>query len=179
MPDNITLPPLAGTIIGSKDVGGGVQVQRTILENNPGDVRSHGTTAPIAATSAGTVYALLGIKANAGSPNLKIALQQLSLLATTNDDYEWLIYENPIVAGTFTFSPLANSQMDVATGSTANTVTGGIIGPRSFGEGNTRLQTFVETEYKIGMTGNEIILAVNPRSNGLNIEASWVWRELF
>ncbi len=92
---------------------------------------SNGTTA-VTATTAGTTYALLGVRQNTSFPGTILKPLAVEILITSNSEFEWELVLNPTVAGTFTYSQV--STFDSATGASTNTVTGGT--PLAGGYGN-------------------------------------------
>lgn len=86
----------------------------------------NGITA-VTATVAGTKYALLGLRLQAGSDATVILRSVNALITSVNDIGYVQLLRNPTVAGVFTYANKANSETQVATGVTANTVTGGDV----------------------------------------------------
>ena len=92
-----------------------------------GVIRYASTSTAVAASAAGTVYAVLGIRLKAEYIGATINLLTTSMMETAgNKDLEWSVKFNPTVAGTFTYTDETNSAVQIARGATANTVTGGI-----------------------------------------------------
>ena len=134
---------------------------------------------------ANTIYAVVGIKLKAAYLTTTINIESFSVLAETNDDFEWLLYWNPTVAGTFTYSNETNSAIMTATGALANTITGGTVITGGFGaatkDGGTEkgaLLNALRLGSNIAGTVDEIVLCVRPLSANANIQGSLTWREL-
>ncbi|MHC4646754.1 MAG: hypothetical protein ACYTBJ_14745, partial [Planctomycetota bacterium] len=79
------------------------------------------------ANTENTIYAVLGIRLKSAYIGETIKILSLALqVHTASHQCEWILKFNPTVAGTFTYSDQTNSAAQIATGATANTVTGGI-----------------------------------------------------
>lgn len=134
------------------------------------------------ANAANTIYAVIGIRLKSTHIAASIDLVSISMISETNDDFEWIIYLNPTVAGVFTHSDKTNSAVQVATGATANTVTGGTSLYCGFAKSNTPATGLVPNAIRLGSaidgTVDEIVLAVRPLANNADIQATLNWREL-
>jgi hypothetical protein len=91
---------------------------------------------------------------------------------------------NPTVTGTFTYTDLANSGVQVAVSSlsTPATVTGGTEITSGVNLASSTATTNLQTALKIGSSiagvRDEIVLAIQPISAGADIFATISWREL-
>ena len=128
-------------------------------------------------------YAILGGRLKSTHLDISVLLETLSVLSTSqNDIAHWSLIFNPTVAGTFTYSDVANSAVQVAEGAIANTITGGV--EIDGGYFTTALPTSISIPSalklgsKIDGTPDEIILMVRPITNNITVEASMTWREL-
>jgi len=141
------------------------------------------------ANTENTIYAIMGIRLKATALDTTIKLIETSISETTGDKYyEWIVLLNPTVADTFTYSDQTNSSVQIATGATANTVTGGTAiggGMSSSGDkGGGNITTPLENALLLGSTidgtPDEIVLCIRPvgGSTNIDIEASLSWREL-
>lgn len=144
----------------------------------PGQSRSHATPSEIDASVAEDIYAMVGVRAKPLETDLVISLTFASVLSTTNDRFEWIIYANPTVAGTFTWTDHPDSRTQVATGDATTTVTDGIPLVRSYGEGNATAQAQFANELDVGPEDVELVLAVSPLTINADYRGSLVWREL-
>jgi hypothetical protein len=134
------------------------------------------------ANVADTVYAVLGIRLKSSYIGASIKLITTSLIAETSDSFEWILYLNPTVAGTFAYSGESQSAIEVARGATANTITGGykLSGGwcssqyRSLSE---ELNNAILLGATIAGTVDTIVLAVRPLTASLDIQGSISWRE--
>ena len=149
--------------------------------------------AHINANTADTAYAIIGIKLKAGFKDVTIKLASASLLAETNDDFEWLILLNPTVAGTFAFDDKTNSAVQTAIGNpddpSTNNITGlGTVMTGGFanstggagggGAVTNPLGNALHLGSKIDGTQDEIVLAVRPHTANANVHGGLAWREL-
>jgi len=151
--------------------------------HNPIGIPRHKSTegTHVAATAADTLYAVIGIRPALVGVNL--SLHTMSMIATSNDDFEWVVMLNPTVAGTFTYSAIDGSvQSEGATGATANTVTGGtkLIGGMAQSSGGETLDigTEIRPGFSIAGVADTIVLCVRPLSSNANIEGSLHFEEL-
>ncbi len=145
------------------------------------------TADPVNANSSGTFYAIAGIRLKAaavlsGSGDMKI--HDVSILATTSDDFEWSLKHNPVVTGTFVFADKANSAMQIARGTVGSpgpTVVGGhpIEGGLTRAEGAVHrpLQSLVSLGASIAGVPDELILCARPLTNNARMHGSINWTE--
>lgn len=143
----------------------------------------------IDANTENTIYAVIGIRLKSTHLGACIKPINTTLIESVGSNhYEWLLLLNPTVAGTFTYSGETNSAVEIATGATANTVTGGYklaggFNSSSFlGGGGTSdvLNTALRLGSNIDGTVDELVLCVRPvaGSTNINVEGSISWREL-
>ena len=139
----------------------------------------------IDANTENTIYALVGIRLKSTHLDATINLTDFSVLAETNDDFEWLLYWNPTVAGTFTFGDETDSAIQTAIGITENTITDGIVMSGGFsvatkdgGIAEGALKNALRLGAKIDGTPDKIVLCVRPLSINADVQGSLSWREL-
>jgi hypothetical protein len=139
----------------------------------------HISNGAITATSTGTEYAMLGIRLKSAYRNIRIDLKDVSILASSNDNYKWRLLLNPTVASTFAFTDQTNSSLQAAFGATANTVTEDsedLVVAEGFGTGNSAIESGLDSSLRIGTTidgsMDELILTVTPFSNNLSIRTT-------
>ncbi len=135
------------------------------------------------AAVAGTIYALVGIRLKATHLGSIVIPFALSIIAESNDDYEFLFLWNPTVAGTFTYADVSDSCIQGAIGVTANTITGGKVLFGGYGAKNavasrTSPSTGLILGSAIDGTRDEIVIGARPLSNALDISAGLTIREL-
>ena len=135
----------------------------------------------VSAATADTIYAIAGIRLRSDHLGATVELKRISIISEGNGDFEWIIYINPTVAGTFTYSNISNSATQGATGATANTVTGGTSVDCGFAVNSTGASIIVDTLYHIGSaidgTVDELVLCARPLANNQSIQATMVWSE--
>jgi hypothetical protein len=73
----------------------------------------------IAASAAGTVYAVLGIRLKTTALGGVVFPRAISLLNSAGDDYEWLLLMNPTISGSPSWSDEVNMSIQSATGDTS------------------------------------------------------------
>lgn len=143
-------------------------------------------------TSENTVYALIGIRLKSAYIGSAVKILNASIqLHTASHQCEWTIRLNPTVAGTFTYSDQTNSAVQIATGATANTVTGGTIisgghiessgatGGKA-GSEESELVNALRLGANIAGTVDTIVVCLMPIAGSSNVdaEAGITWQEL-
>lgn len=118
------------------------------------------------ADSAGTLYALVGVRLKSTHLDSVVKIIETSVLCNANPNFEWLLVLNPTVAGSFSYSSLANSSIEYATGATANTVTGGTTLDGGYTTNNISSQSVKNNLYYLGSTiagtSDQIVLCARP-----------------
>lgn len=141
----------------------------------------------INANTVGTTYALIGIRLKSTHIGATVKLISQSILATTSDNFLWEVRFNPTVAGTFTYSDLSNSAIQIAKGDvtsnpSTNTVTGGQIIQSAYGSGGGAEKSSVTSARHLGAaidgTRDEIVLCVTPLTSNMDVTGAITWREL-
>jgi len=149
----------------------------------------HNGTDKIDANSAGTVYALIGLRLKSDCLGATVQFRKAGILATTADNFYWEIRGNPTVSGTFNYSDVSLSCVQAALGDTSNpsnsTVTGGVILDSGYGSGNATIESkFVNSQHMEHMgaaidgTRDTVVLCVSPLSSNLDIYGSMSWLEI-
>lgn len=147
--------------------------------------------AAVTCTTDNIIYAIVGIKLKSTHLGETIKLLSAALqIQTTSDSGEWILYWNPTVAGTFTYSDLADSAVQTAVGATANTVTGGTeitggfleatSGGGGSGSANIALDSSLLLGADIANVVDEIVLCfrTNAGTASPEVEGSLSWREI-
>ena len=134
------------------------------------------------ANTADTIYALVGYRLKTTHLDSIVINKGISLISETNDDFEWILFINPTVAGTFTYSDEANTTVQSAKGATANTITGGVALQGGFEKQTASTSILIDTPLRAGSaidgTRDEIVLGVRPLSNNADIQGSITIKEL-
>ena len=149
---------------------------------------STGTT-NINANSAGTTYALCGIRLKTAYIGATVKLIAQSMIATTSDDYEWTVILNPTLATGITFADVTNSAVQFGVGNVGNpstsTVTGGtqmmggfVTAGSTSGAVTLALDNAIHLGSQIDGTRDEIYLCVTPFTANADINGGLTWREL-
>lgn len=146
-------------------------------------VLRHIDSGAIGSLSAGTFYALLGIRLKSTHLDLSVLIENISALATSaNDKAHWELRFNPTVAGTFTYADQTNSGVQIATGANTNTVTGGIEIDGGYFTDSTPVVFTTPNALRLGSaidgTRDTIVLCCRPTTNNITVEGSVSWREL-
>lgn len=146
-------------------------------------------TSTVNANTSGTYYALIGIRLKATDVGATVKLISQNLIATNATNYHWQLRFNPTVAGTFTYSDVTNSSVQIAKGDTAsnpstNTVTGGQVIASGFGSGGAtqRVTDLVNlTSRQLGTaldgTRDTIVLCISGMTSNGDFGGGITWRE--
>lgn len=124
--------------------------------------------------------ALIGIRLKPGKKGASEIIS-VSLASTTNDEAHWMIVRNPTVAGSFTWNDVSNSIVQIATGSVANTITGGTHLDGGFFSQATPKTEVLKTDMSLGVgidgTPEEYVITLIQLTANLDPYASLEWRE--
>ena len=130
----------------------------------------------------GSVWAAIGIRLKTTALAATILIENVSILATTSDNFEWQLLLNPTVAGTFTYVDQTNSSVQTVLGVTANTITGGTPIAGGWAAAASPINDKILNARTLGAaidgTRDEIVLGVRPLTNNAAIQSSMTWREL-
>jgi len=144
------------------------------------------------ANTENTIYAVLGIRLKSAYIGETVKIIKAAIqLQTASHRCEWLLIFNPTVAGTFTYTGLAQSGVEVARGATANTVTGGYTITGDYvesagnagggaGAGSDGIENAILLGSTIAGVVDTIVLCVRPigGSSNVDVEGSLTWREV-
>lgn len=159
---------------------GGLEPTGVNRSANTGITAAQGVQADVAGTS----YAILGFRLKSTHLDATFSLLRASLIIISSANARWQLLLNPTVTGTFTYSDVTNSAIQVASGSGASvTVSGGtelISGYTS--SGSSVLTTDLENVLGLGSTiagvRDEIVFTVTTNSAAEDVHGSIDWREL-
>ena len=138
-------------------------------------IHRHVENGAFSATSSGTEYAVFGIRLKTAYRNISLLLKDLSLLATTNDNYLWRLWLNPTVGGTFAYVDIDDCALQFADGATANTITadGTILIASGQGTAQSAIANNLESAIRLGSnidgTVDTLVLSIIPLSNNMVI----------
>ena len=143
----------------------------------------HKDSGSVGALTAGTKYALIGLRLGAAYLDGVVEIENVSLISTSqNDQAHWELEFNPTVDDTFTYSAESNSVIETATGAVANTVTNGIEVDGGYVSTALPVTTTTPNALRLGSaidgTVDTIVLTVTPITNNITVQASITWREL-
>ena len=157
---------------------GGQEERGLVLSTSNGDN-------VVEANVTGTIYATIGLKLKSNKFSATIIPLFFSMIGiTVNDFFEWGLYLNPTVAGTFTYSDITNSSLQAAYGVTANTVSGGTLLNSGYSVSEAGLTNLLYNSLTLGSTiagvSDILVLTVMPigSSSNLDIYSSITWKEL-
>lgn len=154
-----------------------------------GTLRSVHSDDHINANSTGTLYALIGVRLKSTHLGAMIQFTKASILSATSDSFYWEIRGNPTVAGTFTYSDMADSPIQYALGESSNpstsTVTGGVVLDSGCGTSNSLIQLdlpeLMNAQHMgaaIDGTRDTVVLCVTPLTTNLDVSGSLSWLEI-
>jgi len=133
------------------------------------------------------VAAAIGIRLKTSNLGKTVDINNISVVNEGNTPgFEWRLYWNPTVAGTFTYADVTNSAVQVAIGNAAgtNTLTGGTLvaagvstGSKNAGVAETDITSALRLGAAIDGTRDEIVLAVVPYGAQGELDAALNWSE--
>lgn len=128
---------------------------------------------------------LIGIHLKSTHIDTQVDLTTFSVLNDAKEPFEWSLWINPTIAGTFTFTDHENGSCQVAIGDENNTLTGGHMlsagvaaSSREGGDASADLRNALRLGSKIDGTPDEIVLAVKSYKANGKFDAALGWREL-
>lgn len=138
----------------------------------------------ITVSTAGTFYALLGIRLKSTHKDISVLIEKLSMLSTSQDNFLYELRLNPTVSGTFTYSDVTDSSIQRAIGSgSTNTVTGGTVLSSGLQQQQASANISAKNALRLGSTiagvMDTFVLCVAPLSQTMTIHAAMDIRELF
>lgn len=151
-------------------------------QSNLGVLRSK-ENGGLGSLSAGTAYALLGVRLQSAKIAATVLFAEKSLLSTTpNDICRWSLIFNGTIAGTPSWADEANSTVQTFVGTTAETISGGIRITGGFFSTDSPISADLENALRLGATiagvPDTIVLAVIPITNNITVHGSLTWREV-
>ena len=142
----------------------------------------HADTGAVSGLSAGTAYAVMGGSLKTTHLGATVLVENISVIGSANDQAHWELRIGSTVAGTFTYSDVTNSAVQVAIGSSSNTITGGTEIDGGYFTTNQAVTFTVPNALHLGATidgtPQEWELVVIPITNNMTVRASVTWREL-
>lgn len=174
-----TASPIDFTLIcATYGTEGSINTLGKILSDNMGNTH-------VDANATTSTYALIGLRLQTAKIDTLVDLLSFTLLAITNDNQRWEIWLNPTVAGTFTYSAVANSSIETAKGSgSGNTITttGATLLASGYVSANDAQEFNIKSAIRLGMTiagvQDEIVLCTTPLSSNSDVIASVTWQEV-
>lgn len=145
--------------------------------------RSTGGTHVVAAVG-DTLYAILGIKLKAAYLDAAVLIEGISMLCESNDSFEWSLWFNPTITGTFTFADETNSAVQTAQSAQATpaTLSGGLLIASGWVTTSGAINPILDDARRLGSTFSGtldvIVLGARPKGTNANMQASINWREI-
>jgi hypothetical protein len=142
----------------------------------------------ISANTANLIYVVVGMRLKTTDLDSQVTIETMSMVNSTNDDFEWLLIWNPTVAVAVSFSDETNSVVETGVGEGSNpsttTVTGGtrmaggfVKASGSSGDVTLGIAGTLRLGAKIDGTRDEIYLCVRPLSANADVDGGLSWRE--
>lgn len=142
----------------------------------------HQDTGAVTGLAAGTAYAIMGGRLKSTHLGATVLVENISVIGSANDQAHWELRIGGTVAGTFTYNDVTNSAVQVAIGSSSNTVTGGIEIDGGYFSTTQAVTFTVPNALHLGAeidgTPQEWQLVIIPITNNMTVRASVTWREL-
>ena len=149
-----------------------------------GVLHSHGSgSTSVGPLSSGNLYAILGIRLKATHLDAGVELEDLSLFAGTNDNFEWTLVMNPDVASTQTWNNLGNnSVVQITHGTTVNILSSGQFTDGGYLSAKGSVDSLAKNARVLGASiagvPDELYLAVRPLTANAAVYGHLTWREL-
>lgn len=128
---------------------------------------------------ANTLYAMFGVRLKSTHLDSVVKFLQISVIAISNDDFEWQILLNPTVAGTFTYNDIENSSIQAAIGNSNNVVSGGVLIASGWGKAGQATDSIAQTLRYIGTgidgTPEQAVLCIRSLTTQGNFQGT-LWR---
>lgn len=139
-------------------------------------------SSPIQASSSANIYAIKGIRLKSANIDATIDILETSISSLSATNGVWMLLFNPTVAGTFTYSDETDSSVQVATGSSTNTVTGGyLVDSGAFSSVTRSASQAITNALRLGSeidgTMDEYVLAVKCTGTNINFIGTLSWYE--
>jgi hypothetical protein len=134
----------------------------------------------------GSFYATVGIRLKSTHSNVKVVVESISVVNITNAGGIWRLLLNPTVAGTFTYTDVANSAVQYASGNTVsnpstNTVTGGVVidgGYYSSAQATTlKIESAIHLGVSLAGVRDTLVLVMGFFTSNEDGAGSLTWRE--
>lgn len=142
----------------------------------------HYDSGAVTGLQSGSAYVVMAGRLKSTHIGATLNIENLSITGSQNDQAHWEFRIGGTVDGTLTYSGLDNSIIEVATGASSNTITGGTeIDGGYFTTDLPPLITVPNAVYpgaSIDGTTQAWYLVVKPITNNITIRASVTWREL-
>lgn len=134
------------------------------------------------ANAVDTLHALIAIRLDTGYIDNIVNVSGLSVIAETNDDFEWVLLLNPTVNGTaLTYNDVSDSAIEYALGISDNKVTSGTFLDGGFSKQNAAINTVRNQLRYLGEaidgTKDIIVLCVRPLSANADFQGTINWSE--
>lgn len=146
------------------------------------------TTDKIDASTIGNTYALLGLKLKDDHLSATIVIDTVSIIAMSNDNFQWFLCLNPTVSGSMTYEGLDNTYLEVGRTASGNpsaelVINKGTVVDGGYGSSQVRIAIGdIDSIYGLGSTisgvRDELVLAVTPFTANADIRGGITWKEM-
>ena len=137
----------------------------------------------IRAQTTGVKYALMGMRLNATSNNT-VDMLDMTMMTATNDNFYYELWLNPTVSGTFTYSSISDSSIEIAKGATngSNQLSGGALMASGYSAAKLPSEFIFDNAIRLGRfidgTRDEFVLSGSTLTTGADMYASVTWTEI-
>ena len=143
--------------------------------------------------TAGQTYAGIGIRLKSDRIDSFIDILSFDYLAETNDRALWEVRINPTVTGTFNYSDVTDSSVQISvgnqTGGAAPTVSGGVVIDSGYVGASDSINASIDSAIRLGYlqssgalqisgVSDEIVVCITPINAGLDAFLAYTWKEL-
>lgn len=144
---------------------------------------STGIAGYVITLAANTDHAIIGLKFKAAYNDTTVLPESISAISGTNDNFRWSLQLNPVVAGVFTYTDIADSSLQRAIGASTNTITTpGLILSSGYSKAAGQVDSSLSTALRMGSTiagvSDTLVLCIAPFGANASIACSLNFREL-
>ncbi len=126
----------------------------------------------LAGAFANTRYGALGVRFKSSALDAQIILDSISFYSSSNDSILIEAWLNPTVTGTFTYTPIADSPLEVAIGTSSPTMSGGLRLGGEYCLSSNVISSGFENARRIGASiagvADTLVITATPITAGLS-----------
>lgn len=135
----------------------------------------------ITLATVGIEYGVVGLRLKAGYEGTNVRPVTVTVLNTSNGDFEWKLHVNPSVSGVTTWTDQADSAVQFGVNGGSITDIGRVVAGGYVSNDLSGQVQDIESSYSIGVSiagvSDEFILSLTPANANQNVLAGLTWRE--